>query len=214
MKTEELVAMLARGPIAADRHTTERWLGASALTGAVVAAILLFGLLGARPDLAGAIARPDFWIKLAFPTTLALVAFAATCRLARPGGRLGPARLALAAPFAVAAAFGCLALAHAPAGERGALIAGHSALQCVAFVTLLALPIFAAAFAALRRLAPTRPRAAGACAGLLAGAVAATVYAFHCDETQAPFVAVWYSAGVAIPALIGGLSGPHLLRWN
>ncbi|KAG5715748.1 hypothetical protein E4T56_gene14714, partial [Termitomyces sp. T112] len=30
----------------------------------------------------------------------------------------------------------------------------------------------------------------------------------------APFLAVWYVAGVAIPAVLGALLGPPLLRWR
>jgi len=213
MRTEELVAMLARGPVAADIHTTERCLGMAAAAGAGVAALSAFAILGVRPDLAWMLQHPAFWIKLAFPATLALAAFAASCRMARPGARLGVTRVALVGPIVVVLVVAWLALLSASPGERIALVAGHTALECVVSVGLLALPVFAAAFVALRRLAPTRPRAAGALAGLLGGGIAATVYAFHCDEMQAPFVAVWYSLGMSIPVLIGATLGPRLLRW-
>jgi hypothetical protein len=65
----------------------------------------------------------------------------------------------------------------------------------------------------LRQLAPTRLRLAGAGAGLLAGALGATVYGLHCPETGAAFVATWYSLGVATWAAIGAALGPRLLRW-
>jgi hypothetical protein len=29
----------------------------------------------------------------------------------------------------------------------------------------------------------------------------------------APFLAVWYLAGMAIPTALGALLAPHLLRW-
>jgi hypothetical protein len=68
-------------------------------------------------------------------------------------------------------------------------------------------------FWALRQLAPTRLTLAGALAGLFAGGAGAFVYAFHCPETAAPFVALWYSAGILLTAGLGALLGPRLLRW-
>jgi hypothetical protein len=49
--------------------------------------------------------------------------------------------------------------------------------------------------------------------GLTAGALGAAVYALHCDEMAAPFLATWYLLGMTIPALIGAGAGPRLLRW-
>jgi hypothetical protein len=59
-------------------------------------------------------------------------------------------------------------------------------------------PTLAALLWALRGLAPTRPALAGAAAGLAAGAVGALAYALHCPELSPTFVAVWYSAGIAM----------------
>ena len=43
-----------------------------------------------------------------------------------------------------------------------------------------------------------RTRAAGAAAGLAAGAFAATVYCLHCPEVSAIFVLTWYSLGILL----------------
>ena len=53
----------------------------------------------------------------------------------------------------------------------------------------------------------------GAAAGALAGGVGAAVYALHCPELSAPFIAVWYVSGIAVPVLVGALLGRRLLRW-
>ena len=66
---------------------------------------------------------------------------------------------------------------------------------------------------AMRRFAPTRTTLAGAAAGLLAGGVSATVYGLHCDESTAPFVALWYSLGISLTALTGAVIGSRVLRW-
>ena len=84
---------------------------------------------------------------------------------------------------------------------------------CTLNITLLALPLFGAGLWVIKGLAPTRPAWAGASCGLLAGATAATVYALHCPEMAAPFLAVWYVLGFATPAVLGALLGPRLLRW-
>jgi len=65
----------------------------------------------------------------------------------------------------------------------------------------------------MKGLAPTRIRLAGAAAGLSAGAGAAVVYSLHCPELSAPFIGFWYLLGMLIPALVGALLGPWLLRW-
>jgi hypothetical protein len=81
-------------------------------------------------------------------------------------------------------------------------------------IALLSLPILAALFIALRSLAPTRLRAAGAAAGALAGGVAAAAYALHCNEMALPFLAIWYVLGMAVPAVLGALLAPRWLRWS
>ena len=61
--------------------------------------------------------------------------------------------------------------------------------------------------------ATTRPVAAGAAAGLLAGALGALGYALACAELALPFVAAWYTLGVLMTAALGAALGPRLLRW-
>jgi len=213
MKTDALVEALARGPIAVGAHAVERRVGIALAAGAVLAAFAMLAALGVRADLRVAVGAPMFWMKLAYPLVLVASATLATATLARPAGRARAATAAGVALMAamVAAALGALALA--PPGGRLSLALGHSALACVADVTALALPAFVLALLALRTCAPTRLRAAGAAAGLLAGAVAAGVYAWHCDEMALPFLGLWYTLGMAVPAAIGAALGPRVLRW-
>jgi hypothetical protein len=214
MKTEALIALLARGPVAADPHTTERRLLVATAVGAAIAVAAMLSAWHLRPDLASASVQPMFWIKLAVPLALAAAAFVVTARLARPAGRArAPASAALAVVLVLALSSLAVVLT-APVGTRTAIVLGDSAAACVASIAFLSLPLGVAAFAALRTLAPTSPRAAGAAAGLLAGAVAAAVYALHCTETTLPFLATWYVLGMAAPATLGALLGPSLLRWR
>lgn len=213
MKTEALIEMLARGSIAADTRAPERRLGAAAAIALTVVVLAMLATLGARPDLASASALPMFWLKLAFPAALAVPAFVATSRLARPGDSARGSWVAIGAIVASIWAFAGASLASAAAGQRLALIAGSSAQPCMISIALLALPLFVASFWTLRAQASTQPRIAGAAAGLLSGALAAVVYAVHCTEMEPAFLAVWYELGILIPAVLGAIVGPRLLRW-
>ncbi|MEO8407393.1 MAG: DUF1109 domain-containing protein, partial [Oxalobacteraceae bacterium] len=87
---------------------------------------------------------------------------------------------------------------------------GSTWATCPFNIAMLSIPAFIGIFWAMKGLAPTRLALAGASAGLLAGAVGAFAYAFHCPEMTAPFLGIWYLAGMTIPALVGALLGPRL----
>jgi hypothetical protein len=104
-------------------------------------------------------------------------------------------------------------LIHTPSSEWLAMWLGQSWSMCPWLVFGFAMPIFIGLLWSFRRLAPTRLRAAGAAAGLAAGAFAATVYCLHCPEVSAIFVLTWYTLGILLAASFGALVGPRLLRW-
>ena len=134
-------------------------------------------------------------------------------RLSRPGVPIGARWSVLAAPVAVAWTGMALVLARVSADDRVALLMGHTWRVCPILIALLSTPTFIAMLWAVRQMAPVRPRATGAAVGLLAGATAAVAYCLHCPEMAPPFWATWYLLGMAIPAAIGALVGPRLLRW-
>lgn len=213
MKTDELIGLLATGAEAVETHATERRFAAAVGYGAGGALILMFALLSLRPDLAQAASSPSFWLKIGFVAgVLAASAFAAW-RLARPGARLSGVPAALAAPVVIIWAFAAYALLGADPAQRADLILGATWRWCPWLIALLSLPAFVAAMHAMKGLAPTRPRLAGAAAGLLAGATGALVYCLHCPESAAPFIGLWYLAGMLVPAFAGAALGERLLRW-
>lgn len=213
MKTDDLVMLLAAGAGPVAPRATARRYGAAAGWGAFGSLLVMALLLGVRPDLREAALLPMFWIKLAFPLSIAAAALAASARLSRPGVRLGGVPFALAAPVLVIWAMAAWVLSGAAPEARAALVLGNTWSLCPLFVALVSVPSFAAAMWAMRGLAPTRLALAGAAAGLLAGAIGAAAYALHCNEMQASFLAVWYVLGMLIPAAAGALLGPWLLRW-
>lgn len=213
MRTDDLIALLAADATPVAPGQADRRAVAKLATGALVAMAAMLLWLGPRPDIAAAATLPMFWLKLALPASLAAAALLALRRLGHPGVPLGHALLGAAMPVAfVWLLAGAVLIAAAPA-ERLALVLGETWRECPVTIAVLSSPALALAIWALRGLAPTRPRLAGAMAGLFAGSAAALAYALHCPEMEAPFLAVWYVLGMLIPAGAGALLGPHLLKW-
>ena len=213
MKTDELISLLATAATPVPAHAASRRLAMALGGGVPVAALLMALIYGTRTDLAQATSDWVFMMKLAFAGGLALAGFVATERLARPGMRLGGVCWALLAPLVLLWLVAATVLLTAAPGQRAELIFGDTWNTCPFNIALISLPLFAAEMWAMKGLAPTRLALAGASAGCLAGALGTLVYALHCPETGAPFVAVWYVLGIAIPTLAGAVLGPRVLRW-
>ena len=213
MKTDELIDLLAHNAAPVSRHSIEQRFALAALAGLAGAVALMLSLFGLRPDLAQTLALPMFWGKLMFAAALVAGGVALLRRLARPGLGLGHTLVLLALPPAVVWVLALVVLGQAEPGERLPLVFGATWRTCPFNIAALATPALFSLLWALRGAAPTRPVWAGAGAGLLAGALAVLAYALHCPEMAAPFLAVWYLVGMAIPTVVGALLGPRLLRW-
>jgi hypothetical protein len=213
MKTDDLVSMLARGALAVEPGVPQRRYAWALAGGVLGAALLMVFMLGVRSDLAHAVRLPMFWVKLGFPAALLAAALLAALRLSRPGAALRRAPGAIAAPVIAMWLLAAVALLGAAPGEREQLIFGVTWASCPFNVSMLSAPAFIAVLWAMKGLAPTRLALAGAAAGLLAGATGAVVYTLHCPEMAAPFLGIWYVLGMAIPAAVGAVIGPSLLRW-
>jgi hypothetical protein len=212
MRTDDLIADLS-GRLEPVRHgALARSLVLAVLMGTTGSAILMLSVLGLRHDIARAIFSFGMWTKLVYTFAMAVFAFWLVERAGRPGAELGrPVRILLLPVLAILLLAAVQLLA--PGADIPHLILGHSSRVCAFLVTFTALPTLAATFWALRRMAPTRLGLAGLGAGLFAGAVGAFVYSFHCTEGSAPFIGIWYSLGIVLTAVIGGILGRGLLRW-
>lgn len=213
MRTEALISRLATDLAPVDQHFALRRLSAAVLTGVGGGSLLAVALYGVRPDLQSVLTEPLYWLKLAFPLSIAAGAAASVARIARPGAPIKRALFGIAAPVTFLWAGGAAMLLAAVPSARMALLLGHTWRSCVFNIALLSIPGFVALFRALRGLAPTRLRAAGALAGLLGGALATLTYCLHCPEMAMPFWALWYVLGMAVPTAVGTLAGPRWLRW-
>jgi hypothetical protein len=213
MKTEDLIATLAADATPAPRTPLGASLAMACAAAAAVSLVVLIYWLGLRHDLMPAIHTRSFWMKAVYTSWLTIGGFLAVARLSRPGGRLGVAIWILAVAVVSMFGMGGMRLMQAAPSQRMSDWMGHSWNLCPIRIIVFGAPVFLAMIWFLRRLAPTRLALAGAGAGLLSGAIGATVYGLACTETTAAFVATWYTLGIGACATIGALLGPRLLRW-
>lgn len=212
METENLIKALqsdmGHTPMAMGRA----WL-AGLMAAVLLAALVFFLTIGMRPDIGSASQTIRFLFKFVVTLLLAATALRVASLAARPDISLRTAMPWLAAaPLALGAAI-VLELANVPSTAWRELWLGDNRFVCLTYIPLIGIVPLAIFLAVMRHGAPTRPAAAGAVAGVLAGAVAATFYAAHCTDDSPLFVATWYSLAIAILASIGALVAPRVLRW-
>jgi hypothetical protein len=213
MNTQQLIASLRKDVPRVTRYALAERVGLGIISGGLVTTLLVITVLGIRPDLQFAMRGFSFWMKWAYTIALGIGTAHAVTRLARPiPGSLRELWI-IAIPVIILAGICIGELAGTPSAQWPAMWLGQSWTICPWLVLALAAPIFVALLWSFRRLAPTRLRAAGAAAGLAAGAWAATIYCLHCAETSAIFVLTWYSLGILLAAGTGAVLGPRLMRW-
>jgi hypothetical protein len=211
MKTDDLITMLSREAGSAPKVSVVKRLLPVSLAGGVVAASVVLTILGLIPN--EMFLEPGPWIKIAYASTLAMAAGWLVSRLGRPGASGTQAIYAVLGVVLIMVFSGLMSYLGTPESERAAALMGHSWLVCPWAILGLSLPVMAGAFWAMKGLAPTNLPLAGAACGLFSGAVAALAYALACTEPAAPFIAIWYTLGIALCGALGALLGPKLLNW-
>lgn len=211
--SDELITRLSADLKPVPPRAVERRLFGALLLGLVATGIIVslgFSAMLDRP--LGAIAEtPMFWVKFSYTVALGLLGLTAIPALARPDRRLfWPLAAALAI---IALALASSGLMWMRAGMPSQMLMGSTALICPILIVVASLPILATMLWALRSLAPRSPALAGGAAGLVAGGLGAWVYSLYCGETGMLFMAVWYSLGIVLTAVLGALVGRTLLRW-
>lgn len=212
MKTDELIEVLA-ADLPKRREGPEPILRLAMLASVILAGSIFAATIGVRPDISSAMISPRFLFKFAVTITVAASAFAlvrqslypeTSSRLPLPLLLTGPALLALGVGTELwsldEAAWGMAAL-------------GKNWYLCLTVIPALGVVPLGLIIAALRRGAPTRPGLAGFCAGILAGGIAATLYAANCTDDSPLFVATWYPIAIGALALLGSVLGHLFARW-
>lgn len=211
--TDDLISRLAGDLKPIRKRAVERRLLLALLVGVlvtIIGAYLVLDLMMGRP-FGGADSVVMFWTKFGYTFAFGLLGLAAAPVLVRPEGRI-------VWPLAAAGTLALLALSLGTmmwmrAGWSMDMVMGGTAMVCPWLIILAGLPVLAALLAAMRALAPRSPTLAGFAAGLIAGGFGAWAYSFYCGETSMMFMAVWYSLGIALTALLGAALGKLVLRW-
>jgi hypothetical protein len=211
MKTDHLIEVLSSNiePVKGER--LRKGLAVALVVGGAGAFCVMLGTVGLRPN--GPPRLEYLGLRLLFTFSLIAIAAKLLARLARPGQSAGRLLKLTFIPFLVIVAVGATAIGfHGPMG-LGKMLFGMNWMTCLVCIPLFAVVPFLALTWFLRNGAPTNLRLTGAIAGLLAGALGATAYAFHCPDDSVPFIAFWYATMIGLCSLIGALVGPKLLRW-
>ena len=210
MNTEDLIHALVAdgsGPVVPIERSLLRALGAAF----ILAELSLF-FRHPRADIVPAFSTAPFVFKIALMLVLTGTCIVSFVDAARPISTPGRRWIAMVAPLLLVGGV-LVELLTVPSQTWSARLIGHNAAHCLTFIPLISLAPLACLLAALRSGAPRHPTLAGASAGLLAGAVGATVYALTCPDDSPLFIAAWYSLALAIVAAISSALGNRLLRW-
>jgi hypothetical protein len=215
MRTDRLIDVLSTNLEPVKRGRLWKALLCALVVGLVAAFVVLLATVGMRSDFGSAAHRIFMALKLLF--TLSLIGAGAVFLIEsmRPGRGSRKLFLLVFVPFLVIGLAGLIALALAAARSESCtmMMMGMRWQTCLLCIPLFAIIPFAALIWALRQGAPTNLTRAGAIAGLVAGALGATAYAFHCGDDSLPFIAIWYGGSIALCTFIGAMLGPKLLRW-
>jgi hypothetical protein len=206
MKTDDLIARLANdlpGALAAPRISSGRMVFLAVLTAAATVALsaLVYGM---RPD-----GPSNGLVGLVIWSALALLGLtsAARARLPEPAYR----------PIVLTPVCGLLALllilalwAHVDGQVPVRL---DHVLHCLRTVGLLSLAPFVGLSVLMRSGAPASPTAAGAVAGLVAGAIGALAYSVSCPINDPLASLSAHAATVLVISGVGALIGWRLYAW-
>ena len=211
MNTDQLIRAMAadasrQWPIGAVVSLTLLAIGSLAI-------IVLIRVLGANPDFIASMTPELFLLRQVSPLLLAIGSAAAALRLSRPDASAGSWYLVLAVALGLVGSLVGLELATQPASEWRSAAMGRTSAACLVSIGLMSVPLLGGITWALARGASTRPRLSGALAGLLAGSVAAAIYAIHCTEYSPLFYVVWYGLGIVGATAVGSVIGARWLRW-
>jgi len=173
-----------------------------ACAGALAGVVMILLWLNVRPDLTSAAASPFFWIKEAYPASIAVCALIGATRLARRqwggGVALCLAGVAACAMLIAAAVEGA---SLSPAALR--ILYWPNALVCMGDILVIAAPMLVLTTIGLRDVDLIRPAPTGLACGLFCGGVAAAVDGLHCWQGTYAFVGLWFTLAMLVSGGLG-----------
>lgn len=180
----------------------------SSVAALIVSLALILAWFADGTDIAAPLRSQAFWFKVSCMFVLAVGAGRLLYRAGSPGsGRHSG--------LALLPGIGLLLIGMALDRTAYPLLGRHvtSVPICVLAIVIAALPALVVLLRTLRHGVVTMPAAAGATAGLLAGALGGMAYAIACRNDGAAFVGLWYPTAIAVVCAIGALVGQRFLRW-
>lgn len=211
MRTDDLISTLSRDAAATQKSWSS--LPLALLISTAVSASVLFALLGWQFERTDWLSWLALSTKLLLGSAVMLLAFSRLQSASRPEVSLKGSFRAFSVPLGVVSVIvlGSL-LIRSPSSWLPA-IRGESFLMCITSISLLSLPVLAGTLWVMSKGAVSDGFRGGLLAGLLSGAVAVLVYSLHCVEDDPAFFGIWYTLGILIATLLGGLIGRQVLRW-
>jgi hypothetical protein len=213
MNTDRLIDMLSTNLEPVKGGQLWKTLGAALVVGGIATFGVMLAAFGIRSDLIAGDHSGALALKLVFALSLVGTGAAFLFKSMIPGQREGRRLALIFLPFFAASAAAIAIVVRQPALAAGGTTGTAAAAMCLFCIPFLAIIPFALLIWALRKGAPTNLRRTGAVAGLVAGAIGATVYSFSCPADSWLFVFLGYSAALALCSIIGAHAGPRLLRW-
>ena len=215
MNTDTLIDLLSANVQPVSPGTFKRALLLSLAAGGTAAFGVMLVTVGPRYHASSLPHLEWSAVKLLFALSVVGAMMPVLIRSARP--ETGSVRRALPVlfPFAAMGVAAMAGLLGSPEPWR-AMLGGATAVspaRCLVCIVGFSAIALVALIRALREGAPSRPGVCGALAGLVAGGVGAAAYALACNSDSVPFIAVWYSAAIALYGALGALLGSRLLRW-
>ena len=212
MKTRELIDALA-----ADATVpTPLWNRRATILisgGLIFSALIFLIFLGIRPDMSVAISDPHVIFKFLFSGSVIVFTGFLTSALLKPGQDLASTLKWIALPFTTLVIGVIGQMMTSPAHFLLSGLIGRYPDACLRNIPILAAGPLICLMLIGRRGAPIYPQFAGLIIGTLSGGLGALLYALHCPDDSALFVATWYSLAILITSLIGLVVGARVLRW-
>jgi hypothetical protein len=126
--------------------------------------------------------------------------------LTQPGASGGLWKLLLPAPILIGGGI-AVDFARSPSNTWSARIVPLNPASCITMILLFSMPILTSIFYVLRGVAVASPLIAGAAAGVLAGAVSAMIYVWHCPEGSYTAVILLHGSAVIAAGAIAAYLG-------
>jgi hypothetical protein len=212
MKTNDFINALVADQ--GERHARYRFpLGAQMAVGLAVSLAIFFMFLGIRADLFSVMTDPHVIFKFIMAASLFGSLLPLVISADQPEIRLKTRLGWLALPLFIMAGGIVFQLITSPADYWLSGMMGRYPAACLRSIPALAIGPFLVLLWMLKNGAPAEPVLSGAVAGAVSAAIAAFIYALHCPDDSALFVALWYTLSIGSVTIIGALIGHFWLRW-